>query len=128
MTDIFVGDVASCRRSFLLVVSIMRGDAILCPFVGASELRHRADLDLRWVDLADAHLTVPDMRLRAIPCRKRLGSLTRIGTVRPSLLALAKQKMIEEINQNDSFGLRRNGYETIRTARIKSQGPLTSPR
>ena len=117
MADIRVGDVVSCRRIFLLVVRIMPGEAVLCPFISASELRHRADLDLCWADLADANLSFPDMRLRTVPCRKRLGTLTRIGSVRFALMSLITRKIIEEMSQSDRLCLRKNGYETTRTKR-----------
>ncbi|NVN44964.1 hypothetical protein HW537_13775 [Asaia siamensis] len=83
-----------------------------------SELRHRADLDLCWVDLADTNLPIPDMRLRGVPCRKQLESLTRIGRVQADVQSLIMRKITEEMRQIDRLCLRRNGCETIGTRRI----------
>lgn len=113
VADILVGDVVSCRRSFLLVVKIMPGEAVLCPFISMSELRHRADLDLCWVDLADANLPIPDMRLRGVPCRKQLESLTRIGRMQADVHSLIMRKITEEMRQIDRMCFKGTGCETI---------------
>ncbi|WP_025885215.1 hypothetical protein [Asaia prunellae] len=106
MADIFVGDVVSSQRNFHLVVKMLSGDAVLCPFIAGSEIRHRADLELGWGDLVETNLPYPEVRLRAIPFRKRQECLTRIGIVQPAFTKRVMQKIIQEIKQSDRSGVR----------------------
>ncbi|RUT27425.1 hypothetical protein C0V97_01250 [Asaia sp. W19] len=101
MASISVGDVVACRQGFFLVIGVTIATTFVCPFVVSSELRHRADLDLSWSDLVQANLPYPNMRLRAVPCRRQRASFSRIGTVRSACVRRAMDKLNDEMGQSD---------------------------
>ncbi|MFC0502353.1 hypothetical protein [Asaia krungthepensis] len=100
-SQIKAGDIVVCRKCFFLVVFSDACEAVLCPLILASDLRHRADLEFHWGDLATANLPFRDMRLRATPCRRRLSTLIGVGAVQPDCVVRALHHMAQEMRESD---------------------------
>lgn len=99
--DVNIGDVVFCRNGFFIVVATSAMGTVLCPLVGSSELRHRADLDLSLLDIAGANLPSPYMRVRAVPCLHRRGTLVRLGSVPLACTGLISKQVTHELRQRD---------------------------
>ncbi len=104
ISNINIGDVVFCRNGFFIVVATSARGTVLCPLVGCSELRHRADLDLSLLDIAEANLPSPYMRVRAVPRVYRKGPLVRLGSVPWACADLISKRMTHELRQRDRQG------------------------
>lgn len=75
------GSVVVSGHQTMIVLWSEENEVIACPVIYADEAFHRSDNVLEWHELVDAGLTRLDVRCRAIPCRRRIGSLKEIGRV-----------------------------------------------
>lgn len=99
--DINIGDVVFCGREFLVVVFMTARGFVLCPLIGISDLRHRADHDLSLVDLVSANLPSPYVRVRAIPCVRRASRLTWQGSLPRPCVDSIRRYLVRELQQSD---------------------------
>lgn len=115
------GSVVFSNNDIFLVTLRIKKDLVLCRFISMSEPRHRADLDLTWVDLLDANLPDPRRRLRAVACYRQYASLQPIGQIGRSFLSLAVQALRREMAESDRQLIRMKWSKRTRSGGLKTE-------
>ncbi|WP_151199816.1 hypothetical protein [Kozakia baliensis] len=96
------GDVVFLGWQHLVVVEKSGARWVACPLVAGHEARHRSDIDLSWIELSEAGLSVPDVRLRAVACcREGERGVRFVGTVGSSVVRRARDALFREYAQRD---------------------------
>ena len=82
---------------YFIVVGKEEENLLMCPFVRDGQPSHRHDLELAWFEFSGTGLPHVDMRVRAIPCRRRANRVQFVGTADVRLTARVKKALRVEM-------------------------------
>ena len=107
---------------YFIVIARERENLVLCPFVTDSEPHHRRDLALAWFDLAGTGLPRADLRVRAIPWRRRVRSVQFVGIAETTMTARVKKALRAEMVARSCEGVTSRLLHSPREARRGKSG------